>query len=443
MTQSTAKFYPLLPLLLFLCVFVGSGMYFMHQGVPMAFYQISPNMAILPAIVLSLFFARKGPGKGLDTFLEGVRDQNIIIMCLIYLLAGAFSEVTKEIGSVQASINFGISWVPSTFMLPGIFIVSAFLATAMGTSMGTIATVTPIAVGLATHSGLSIEWCVGAVISGAMFGDNLSPVSDTTIASVATQGASMKEKLILNAQLAIPAMLLTVGFFYFLSNGSQEIPIESYDIWLVVPYILIFAMALAGVNVMVVLTTGIATAALLGFWSSPDYSFVILSKQMTQGFASMQEILILSLLIGGLSLLMNEQGGLLWLVRFIEKWAGIFSKKTMSRRVGELSMSFLTALIDACTANNTVALIISGPVAKNLAHRHQISPHRAACLIDIFSCVIQGLLPYSAQLLLASSIAKVSPIDLISTVIYCPILGVMTLLSIAVGFHHKKKGNLL
>jgi len=197
----------LLPLLLFLAIFVGSGVYFSLQGIPNAFYQISPNVAILPAITLALILGSGKLSARMDSFLEGVRDPNIIIMCLIYLLAGAFATATQGIGSIDATVNWGLSILPTSFLLPGLFIIAAFMATAMGTSMGVIATVAPLALGLSSQTGLNCSWCMGAVVSGAMFGDNLSLISDTTIASVNTQGAKFKEKFILNATFAIPAMI--------------------------------------------------------------------------------------------------------------------------------------------------------------------------------------------------------------------------------------------
>tara|TARA_R110002095_G_scaffold70325_1_gene60009 strand:- start:2398 stop:3744 length:1347 start_codon:yes stop_codon:yes gene_type:complete len=420
----------LLPLLLFLAIFVGSGLYFSLQGVPNAFYQISPNVAILPAITLALILGSGKLSARMDSFLEGVRDPNIIIMCLIYLLAGAFAATTKGIGSIDATVNWGLSILPTSLLLPGLFIIAAFMATAMGTSMGVIATVAPLALGISSQTGLNCSWCIGAVVSGAMFGDNLSLISDTTIASVNTQGAKFKEKFILNAVFAVPAMIVTILIFYLVSAPTGDFAIAPYDWIKIIPYLAILALALAGINVLVVLIIGIVIAGLVGLMTADAYSLVVFSKDIAGGFASMQEILILSLLVGGLSYLTNKQGGLEFLIHYIEKLALKFRHKKESPRIGEIGISAISSLADICTANNTVAIILSGGIAKKLAKKHGVSPERSACLIDIFTCAFQGLLPYSAQLLLASSITGLSPLAIMTHVIYSPLLAMSAVLGI-------------
>ena len=428
--HSPSNPWALTPLLVFLGIFVGSGLYFSLQGTPNAFYQISANVAILPAIALALFIAKGAFSKRLESFIEGVRNPNIIIMCLIYLLAGAFAMVTKNIGSIDATVNWGLSLVPPTLLLPGIFIIAALMATAMGTSMGVIATVGPLAIGISHQAGLSTPWCIGAVVSGAMFGDNLSLISDTTIASVNTQGAKFKEKFLLNTAFAIPAMILTIGIFYWYSPTAQSFQIQDYDWIKIIPYVVILGLALSGINVIVVLAMGVLSAAAIGFAMPGDYSLTLLAQSITNGFASMQAILILSLLIGGLSYLTNKQGGLEFLIHGIENLALKLRNKKASPRIGEMSISAIASLADMCTANNTVAIILSGNIAKKLAKKHGVTPERSACLIDIFTCVFQGLLPYSAQLLLASSISGLSPLEIMTHVIYCPILGAIAMLGI-------------
>lgn len=428
------RFIALTPLLIFLAIFVGSGVYFSYQNVPFAFYQISPTVAIFPAIMWALWLGRRQVNQTLSQFVQGVRDENIIIMCLIYLLAGAFTELTKSIGSVEATVNFGLSYVPQQLLLPGLFLISSIVATAMGTSMGTIATVTPIAVGIADQAQLSCAWGVGAVISGAMFGDNLSLVSDTTIAAVQTQGAKMREKFILNAYFALVAMVITVILYWWIGGCPQSVVIKPYQIIFLTPYLLILVLALTGMNVFLVLLSGCLLAVALGFWMVPDYTFVRVSKEVTAGFQSMQEILILSLLIGGISFLSHEQGGLRWLILRIERLSNLVKSKRYGRRLGEISITLLASFADFCTANNTVAIILSGRIAAELSEKHRISPERSACLLDIASCVIQGILPYSAQLLLASKIANLSPLSLVPTVLYCGILGLVLIFGIITGW---------
>lgn len=425
----------ILPLVLFLGIFVGSGLFYTLQGVEKAFYQIAATVAILPAIAVALFLGRDSFAENISTFIEGVRDKNIITMCLIYLMAGAFAATTAGIGSVDATVNLGLSLVPGPFLLPGIFLITAALATAMGTSMGVIATVGPLAFALATKTELDGLWTMGAVVGGAMFGDNLSLISDTTIASVQTQGAKFKEKFMMNALIAVPAMILTVCILYAVSPSNLTFIIEDANWTLVLPYAVIFVLALMGMNVMAVLGVGIALAGLMGLLTDGTgeegaYSLAVFASHIQAGFLSMHDILILSLLIGGLSFMTSQQGGLTFLIEGVETLALKVRNKKKSTRIGEMSIAVIGSLADFCTANNTVAIILSGGLAKDLAKKHGVSKEKSACLLDIFTCVFQGLLPYSAQILLASSIAGYSPLEIIPYVLYCPTLGLMAIFAI-------------
>ncbi len=429
-SQMPSNPWALIPLLLFLAIFVGSGLYYASQGVANAFYQVSATVAILPAIAIALCFGRGTTSSRFTNLIDGIRDPNIITMCLIYLLAGAFESVTKNIGSVTSTVNFGLSMIPPHLMLPGLFLIAALLATAMGTSMGVIATMGPIALGVADQASLSKVWAIGAVVSGSMFGDNLSLISDTTIASVKTQGAKFKEKFILNAYFAIPAMMITMVVLFMVAPTPGQDLNPSYDMVKIIPYALILALALMGINVLTVLAIGILSGYAIGVFTLDSYALPTFAGHITQGFTSMQEIFILSLLIGGLSHIMNKQGGLEFLIHGVESLALRLRNKATSTRIGEMSISVIGSLADFCTANNTVAIILSGDIAKRLAKKHKISPERSACLLDIFTCVFQGLLPYSAQILLASSLSGVSPLEIITHVVYCPILGLLAIMAI-------------
>ena len=309
----------LLPLLLFLALFIGSGVYYQSQDVEYAFYQISAPVAILPAIVLALVLGRGALNRRLETFIAGVGDSNIITMCIIYLLAGAFASVAKAAGGVDATVNFGLSIIPGSLVLPGLFVITAFIATAMGTSMGTIAALAPIALGLAEVSDLSLPLCIGAVVGGAMFGDNLSIISDTTIAATRSQGCEMRDKFRMNFAIALPAALLTLGWLYLQGADVTTEPAGDYELIKVLPYLAVLGLALSGLNVLLVLFTGIVLAGAVGLGTLPDYSLPQLSKDIYAGYTGMQEILILSLLIGGLGALMKAQGGLEFLARWIER----------------------------------------------------------------------------------------------------------------------------
>jgi Na+/H+ antiporter NhaC len=424
----------LLPLLLFLVLFVGSGLWYQSEGVDFAFYQISAPVAILPAIALAILLGKGHFNKRIETFIEGVGDNTIVTMVLIYLLAGAFASVAKSVGGVDATVNFGLSVVPPSLLLPGLFVITAFVATSMGTSMGTIAAIAPIAIGVAEAADLPLLLTVGTVIGGAMFGDNLSIISDTTIAATRTQGCDMRDKFRMNFKIALPAALVTLVWLFFQSSDAHITDIKDYDLIRVLPYVVVLGLAVAGVNVMLVLFSGIILAGVIGLTMQPDYSVASWSSDIYAGYTGMQEILILSLLIGGLAALMKSQGGLEWLVGTIERISRVLGAKAGSTRAGELSISAAVALTNLCTANNTVSILINGSVAKNIAERYNVDPKRSASLLDIFSCVVQGVLPYGAQILLASSLAKVSPLELVGYVQYSWLLAVAALISIFIAW---------
>lgn len=429
----------LLPLLLFLVLFVGSGLWYQSEGVDFAFYQISAPVAILPAIALAILLDKGNFNQRIETFIKGVGDNTIITMILIYLLAGAFASVAKSIGGVDATVNFGLSVVPASLLLPGLFIITAFVATSMGTSMGTIAAIAPIAIGVAEAADLPLLLTLGTVIGGAMFGDNLSIISDTTIAATRTQGCDMRDKFRMNFKIALPAAVVTLVWLFFQSTSAQITDIKDYDLIRVLPYVVVLGLAVAGVNVILVLFSGILLAGAIGLVAQADYSIASWSADIYSGYSSMQEILILSLLIGGLGALMKSQGGLDWLVGMIERISRVLGAKEGSTRAGELSISASVAVTNLCTANNTVSILINGSVAKDIAEKYNVNAKRSASLLDIFSCVTQGVLPYGAQILLASSLASVSPLSLVGYVQYSWLLGLAAIISIVLSFPRAAK----
>ncbi|MGI3131286.1 Na+/H+ antiporter NhaC family protein [Halopseudomonas pachastrellae] len=424
----------LLPLLLFLLIFLGSGIYYSLAGTEFAFYQIKAPVAILPAIILGLLLAKPSYRENLQTFIAGIGDRNIITMALVFLLAGAFSSVTKAIGGVDATVNMGLSILPPSLILPGLFVIAVFISTAMGTSMGTIGALVPIALGFAEVTGLSLPLAMGAVIGGAMAGDNLSIISDTTIAATRTQGVGMRDKFRLNLAIALPAMLLTLVLLFVLGDTSAEPVAADFNPWLVLPYLAVLVLALCGLDVMIVLMTGIILSGVTGMLIKPEYALATYGNDIYQGFAGMLEIMVLSMLIGGLSAIMKQEGGLDWLRERIQA----LTARNAGRRSGETGIAGLVAATNLFVANNTVAIIISGSVAKDLAQHYEVDPRRSASLLDIFSCVVQGLIPYGAQILLAGSLAALSPLALITQVHYCWLLGLMAVLAIVFGFPRVK-----
>ncbi|TQP53361.1 Na+/H+ antiporter NhaC family protein [Vibrio cholerae] len=424
--------FALLPLMVFLLLFMGVGSYLTWQGVEFAFYQLPAPVAVLPAVVLAIALSKESLNRAIEQFLRGVGHSDIMAMCIIYLLAGAFAAVAKATGGVDATVNLGLALLPASLILPGLFVISAFVATAMGTSMGTIAAIAPVALGIAQAADLNLGLTAGVVLSGAMFGDNLSIISDTTIAATRSQGCHMRDKFKENIRIALPAALLALVVFTFSSQTAQS-PQTSDIEWLkVLPYLTILVLAVMGLNVFLVLLVGILMAAGVGGLSD-GYSLSVLTKDVYAGFGNMQEIFLLSMLIGGMGELMKQQGGLAFLThhisRMIDKFARAHSD-VQKMRASELGIAGLVALTNVCTANNTVAIIVSGGVAKELAEHNGVTAKRSASLLDIFSCIMQGVLPYGAQALLLGSIFQMSPLSVVSYSYYCFFLAVAALVAV-------------
>ncbi len=428
MTAPLPRFTALLPILLFLALFLGSGIYHTLQGTEFAFYQLKAPVAALPAIVLAIMLNKQSINESIERFLVGAAHPNIILMCMVFMLAGAFASVSKSIGSVDATVQFGLQFIPASLVLPALFVIAAFIATAMGTSMGTIAACAPIAVGFATATGIAAPLALGAIISGAMFGDNLSMISDTTIAATRSQGVSLRDKFRVNVWIALPAAVVTFLVFMLLSNGQHHINSEPLSPLLIIPYVVVFALAFTGLHVLAILMIGIVLAGVMGIWLSPGYTLTSLNTAIYAGFVELFEIMLLSLLISGLSLLMHDQGGMRWLVNAI--LALTRRLKMTGKRAGEFGISALIIAANLFVANNVVAIVVAADVAKDIAIAQLVDLRRSASYLDIFSCVVQGLIPYGAQILLASAIGKISPLALTGTTYYCWILGIVAVLSI-------------
>jgi len=433
MTSSTAVEQPesnnksliaLLPFAVFLGTFLGTGIILTLQGAEFAFYQLPASIAIIPAIFVALYLGKRFTNDSIDKqigqFISGAGHANIMTMCIIYLLAGAFATVAKATGSVDASVQLGLAVFPAYLLLPGLFLVAAFLSTAMGTSMGTIAAIAPIALGFIESAGLDSALVAGCLISGAIFGDNLSIISDTTIASTRSQGAHMKDKFRINFKFAVPAAVICLVIFAALGQSiNYEMSSDPAVIGLI-PYIVILVLALSGVNVFVVLTLGIVLAAVIGMLIN-DYQLSAWISDINSGFSSMQDIFILALFIGGLSELIRHQGGLAALTKAIESFARRLSPNNKKRAAG-LGIAGLTFGCNFFTANNTVSIIITGETAKDLATDGDLTPAQSASLLDIFACINQGLLPYGAQALLLGTTLGISPLAVISHAFYPMIL---------------------
>lgn len=424
-----ARAIALLPLIVFLTIFLGSGIYYSLIGTEFAFYQIKAPVAALPAIILAALVYRGKLNQGIEEFLKGASHPNLILMFMVFMLAGAFASVSSAIGSVDATVQMGLSVIPPSFVLPMLFVISAFIATAMGTSMGTIAACAPIAFGFAQVTEIPVVYAIGAVVGGAMFGDNLSMISDTTIAATSSQKVQLRDKFRVNVWIAVPASIVTILIYIFNAGSSSPVEYKDFNWILVLPYIAVFLLAFSRLHVLAVLTIGVVLSGLFGLFVTPDFNVLKLNTSIYDGFVGMFEVALLSMFLGGLSAIMQREGGLRWLIERIYALTRLF--KVGRQRAGEIGISFLVVFSNLFVANNTVAIILAGDMAREVAKEYGVDPKRAAALMDIFSCVVQGLIPYGAQLLLACSIAKLSPVELIGGVYYCWILAIFAVIAIA------------
>lgn len=387
----------LLPIGVFLLIYLGLGLLFEYGlKIPMGFYNIPIVIAFLVAILVaclqnkSLSFDEK-----LEIMGQGVGDKNIITMLLIFLVAGAFVGVVGR-SSAQSVAYFMLSLIPPQFAVAVLFIVACFVSTAMGTSVGTITLITPIAVEVAQASNFSVALCVGSIVGGAMFGDNLSFISDTTIAACNGQGCAMRDKFRGNFWIALPAAVATLVLILILTLGHDTTPIvESYNLLQILPYVLVLAGGIAGINVFVVLLIGIASGAIIMLATGQTAATDLLAS-MGSGAAGMFETSMVAILVAAMCSLIRVYGGFDALLSFIQS---LFK----GRKGGQLGMGLLVGAMDIATANNTVAIVMANPIAKEMSEEYGVTPQRTACLLDTFSCISQGIIPYGAQMLVAIS----------------------------------------
>ena len=406
------------------------------------FYRVPMTVAFLVAIASALFLNRKKKlSEKVETLAKGMAEPDIMLMCLIFVLAGAFAAVAKASGAVDSAVVIARWIIPDNFMVAGLFLVSSLISLAVGTSCGTIAAVAPIAMAFSEPLGLSPALLAGSIVSGAMFGDNLSMISDTTIAATRTQGVGMRDKFIANVALAVPAALVTL-FIYLIAGSSQsgsqavsDVAVSTKDFILILPYVLVLLLALVGINVVVVLFLGTFISAFLGVAFGP-LNFWGALETAGQGTLNMSETLTIALLSGGLFNLVSEAGGIEWLTNTI---AG----KVKGQKSCEFGAFFLTALVNLFTANNTVAIVIAGPVVKQLGRKFKADPVRLAGIVDIAGCFVQGIIPYGAQILMATGIARsagaeFSGLGLVGCIYYPFLLAFASFLSIILGSLRKR-----
>lgn len=416
----------LLPIGVFLVIFLGAGC-------------ITGDFYSMPAIVgfLIALFVAFLQNKELDfsqkitTISAGVGEENIVTMSLIFLSAGAFSGAVKAAGGVESTVNLGLTIMPSSIAVVGLFLIGCFISISMGTSMGTIAAMAPIGVGISDKTGISLAICIGAVVCGAMFGDNLSMISDTTIAAVRTQGCEMKDKFKENFLIVLPAAILTAVLFFVISGAgkAQSFTDLDYSLIKVVPYLLVLIGALIGINVFLVLIGGTVLSLIVGV-AAGSIPLGQIFQVVGEGVTGMYDITVISIVVACIVSLVRAHGGIQYILYLIKR-------RIRGKKGGELGIALLALLVDACTANNTVAIVMAGPIAKEISDEFEISPRRSASLLDIFASVGQGLIPYGAQLLSAASLSQLTPFQIMPYLFYPILMGVSALLFIA--FRRRKE----
>lgn len=428
--QHTPNAWALLPLWVFLFT------YLVVSCIAGDFYK----MPITVAFVLSSVVAIAGSKGGIlqarvEQFCRGAANSNIMLMVLIFILAGAFAQTAKEMGAVDATVNLAMSLLPGNLLAAGIFIAACFISISVGTSVGTIVALAPVAVGIADKTGMPDALMLGVVVSGAMFGDNLSFISDTTIVATRTQGCQMTDKFKVNSLIALPIALLTTFLYVFLGNQiSESYTVGTIEWPKVVPYLVVLITALCGMNVMRVLFIGILLSGIVGLFT---HAFDIWgwTGAMGQGITGMGELIIVTLLAGGMLEMIRYNGGIEWIINKL-------TARIRSARGAEASIASLVSFANLCTANNTIALIMAGPIAKDIADRFHIDPRRSASLLDIFSCFVQGIIPYGAQMLMAAGLGAVSPIEIMQYLYYPYLLGFGAMLAIVFRYPRKFSGSL-
>lgn len=419
----TPKFSALIPLFVFVFTFLGVGIY---QN---DFYALPAPIAVIVGIIVAFLMFKQSITSKITTLLKGCGDDKILTMCLIYLLAGAFATITKATGSVDAIVNLGLDYIAIQYIYFGVFIIAGFLSVSTGTSVGAIVALAPIVIGFADKSNVDLGILCGALLGGSMFGDNLSVISDTTIAATQSLGCKMSDKFKQNIKIALPAALITIGILIIQGFGLKAVPTDAvtytYSIIKITPYLLVILLSIIGINVFVTLLLGVIAGGLLGIIYG-DFTLIESTKIAYNGFTSMTEIFLLSLLTGGLAALVEKNGGINYILSKIKNLI-------QSKRSAQLGIAALVGTINMAIANNTVSIIIAGPIAKTINDQYQLDNKKTASILDIFACIIQGILPYGAQVLMILSFAngKIDYLDLVANTWYLALLFIYTIIYIS------------
>lgn len=393
------------------------------------FYRIPISVSFVVAVIYAISLLRGyNFQERIGLFSQGAANPDIMYMVWIFCLAGIFASSAKAMGAVDATVAITLRFVPSAYLPAGIFVAACFVSMAIGTSVGTIVALTPVVTAMATALGCDVAWLVAIVVGGAFFGDNLSFISDTTIAATQSQGCRMKDKFRTNFVLALPAALATLALYLFGEGTEGAVAMTQSAEWFrAVPYLLVIILALVGVNVLVVLLVGIVVTDAIGLMAGDGFTMLSVFESAGEGLSSMCELILVTLFAGGLMNLVRAAGGFEFLTRAL-------TRRIKGRRGAEAVIALLTALTNLCTANNTIAILTMGSIARDLSQRYGVAARKSASLMDTASCVVQGIVPYGAQLLMASGLASVSPVAIIPHLYYPMALGVMVVFAILFNF---------
>lgn len=395
------------------------------------FYKMPITVAFVISSAVAILISKGGElNNRIEQFCKGAANSNIMLMVIIFILAGAFAQTAKEMGAVDATVNLTMSLLPGNLLAAGVFIAACFISISVGTSVGTIVALAPVAVGIAEKAGMPDALMLGVVVSGAMFGDNLSFISDTTIVATRTQGCQMTDKFKVNFRIALPIAILTACLYVILGLGVNEsYQPESIEWVKVLPYLVVLISAIAGMNVMLVLFLGIILSGITGLMTG-TFDIWTWNAAMGSGIIGMGELIIVTLLAGGMLEMIRYNGGIEWIIQKL-------TTRINTQRGAEASIAGLVSFANLCTANNTIALIMSGPIAKDIADRFHIDLRRSASLLDIFSCSVQGIIPYGAQILIASGLGNVSPLEIMQYLYYPYLLGLGAIFAILFRYPRK------
>lgn len=395
------------------------------------FYKMPITVAFVIASVVAIVMSKGGKlSNRIEQFCRGAANSNIMLMVLIFILAGAFAQTAKAMGAIDATVDLAMYILPGNLLATGIFLAACFISISVGTSVGTIVALAPVAVGIAEKTGIPDPLMLGVVVSGAMFGDNLSFISDTTIVATRTQGCQMADKFKVNIRIALPIAILTGFIYVIIGSGLSNNYVPEQIEWIkVIPYLVVLITAICSVHVMVVLFIGIVLSGLVGM-ATGSFDIWGWTASMGLGITNMGELIIVTLLAGGMLEMIRYNGGIDWLIQKL-------TSHIHSTKGAEGSIAALVSFANLCTANNTIALIMAGPIAKDISDKFHIDPRRTASLLDIFSCFVQGIIPYGAQMLMASGLGHVSPIEIMEYLYYPYLLGAGAILAIL--FNYPKR----